>query len=318
MRPTQPFSRGIIMAITKSLAFFVLLALISTTVTNISSADESLQVTVSILPQRYFVKKIAKDLVKVSVIVQPGSNPATYEPKPSQMTALINSEIYFAIGVPFERVWLNRFASVNPKMQIIHTDDSIKKRKMIGKHHLEHEHQAIKPDVNDKGVSKKIVLDPHIWLSPPLVKQQAQTIADALIKVDPSRKRIYEENLWQFQHDLDELDSEIRGILHGKVNQTDFLVFHPSWGYFAEAYGLNQIPVEIEGKEPGATEMASLIKYAKASKINAIFVQPQFPLKNAVTIAREINAQVIIADPLSEDWMKNLREVAKKFAAALN
>ncbi len=318
MKYIQSFPKNIITGTTKCLLLLILATVINVTFTTVSNAKETLQVTVSILPQRYFVEKIAKDLVKVSVIVQPGSNPATYEPKPSQMTALTDSEIYFAIGVPFENAWLKKLSSINPKMLIIHTDASITKRKMIGIHHFNNEHKDTESAVGYNDSLKTAGLDPHIWLSPPLVKKQAQIIADTLIKTDPSRKEVYEQNLSQFQYDLDKLDSEIRAIFHGRVKRTDFLVFHPSWGYFAEAYGLKQIPVEIEGKEPGAKEMANLIKYAKKSGINAIFIQPQFPSKNAEVIAREINARVIIADPLSENWMKNLREIAKKFSSALN
>ncbi|MBN1276469.1 MAG: zinc ABC transporter substrate-binding protein [Deltaproteobacteria bacterium] len=298
----------------KYLSLSILFILIIASGAFTSRADEPVQVTVSILPQRYFVKKIGADFVRVSVIVQPGASPATYEPKPSQMRDIMNSKIYFAIGVPFEKTWLDKFASFNPEMLIIQTDSYIKKKNMPGGHHFGHEH----PGVDSDAVNPRIIPDPHIWLSPPLVKLQAETIADALIKSDPSRKSVYEKNLRYFHQELEDLDLEIRSILHQGIKRPEFLVFHPSWGYFADAYGLKQIPVEIEGKEPGAGQMADLIKYAKKIGTKAVFIQPQFPLRNAGTIAREINADLIIADPLSEDWMTNLREVAEKFAAALN
>jgi zinc transport system substrate-binding protein len=274
------------------LAVFLISAVLFSEAPVHSSSNDPLQVVVSILPQKYFVGRIAGEFAGISVMVPPGSNPATYEPKPSQMLALRNSKLYFAINVPFERAWLKKIAGVNPGLEIVHTDQLVKKGVMTS-------------------------LDPHIWLSPPLVKLQARVIADALIRADPAREEIYQRNLLIFNRELDQLDAEIRGIFAGSGQATEFLVFHPSWGYFAAAYGLTQIPVEIEGKEPSLTETVKLIKYARAKGIKIIFVQPQFATKSAEAIAREIGARVVIADPLSQDWANNLREVAAKFKAAL-
>jgi zinc transport system substrate-binding protein len=272
-----------------------------------SQANRPLQVVVSILPQEYFVERIAGNLAGVMVMVPPGSNPATYEPRPTQMRALRHSRIYFAIGVPFEKVWLKKIVGVNPSLEVVHTDQLVEKRRMVAHYH----------DGGKDRESNVAPLDPHIWLSPPLVKQQARVIANALMKADPAHERIYRENLSTFHKELDQLHRKIRGIFEGTGRATEFLVFHPSWGYFAQAYGLTQIPVEVEGKEPSLTEMVRLVKYAKAKGIKVIFVQPQFATKSAEVIAREIDATVVIADPLHKDWAKNLRGVASKFREAL-
>jgi zinc transport system substrate-binding protein len=302
--------------ITKHLALSVLFATWVGMIPGICLAIEPLQVTVSILPQKYLVEKLSGNLVKVSVMVQPGFNPATYEPRPSQMRALVHSKVYFAIGVPFERVWLRKITAVNPKIQVVHTDQSIKKLEMIAHHYKgdeDHKHNDV---VYHKASHKRGSLDPHIWLSPPLVKIQARVISEALMMIDPAHKEIYKNNLRKFEIKIGRLDAEIRRIFEDKGLAKEFLVFHPSWGYFAEAYGLHQIPVEIEGKEPSATEMVRLIRYAKEKSIKVIFVQPQFSTKTAETIAREIGAKIVIADPLHEDWMENLLEVAVKLKGA--
>jgi zinc transport system substrate-binding protein len=274
-------------------------------------------VTVSILPQKYFVEKIAGDAVTVSVMVAPGSNPAIYEPRPGQMNALAHSRIYFAIGVPFERVWLKKMAALNPKMQIVYTDGSIEKRAMAVHHHEEQENGQGKTIASHGHARHGQGLDPHIWLSPALVKTQARIIKDALVRIDPGHEKVYNKGFEAFEAELDQLDAEIREIFGHKGRGNEFLVFHPSWGYFAAAYGLKQVPIEIEGKEPSAAEMARLIQYARSKGIRVIFVQPQFSTKRAEAIAREIGARILIADPLHEHWMQNLREVARKFAAAL-
>ena len=94
------------------------------------------------------------------------------------------------------------------------------------------------------------------------------------------------------------------------------MVFHPSWGYFARQYGLEQVPIEIEGKAPKPAQLAELIGHAKEQNIQIIFVQPQFSRKSAEVVAREIGGKVVFADPLAEDWLQNLADVAEKFRQA--
>lgn len=283
----------------------------------VSSGREALQVSVSILPQKYFVERIAGEMARVSVMVPPGANPATYEPRPAQMRALVNSKIYFAIGVPFERVWLKKIIAVNPNMRVVYTDMTIRKREMVSQDQDGEKDPLRKRKPAGGGGLKGVAMDPHIWLSPPLVKKQARVITDALIGIDPSHKEVYEKNSEDFEAELDQLDAEIRGIFGDKTKGNEFLVFHPSWGYFADTYGLKQVPVEVEGKEPSASEMARLIRYCKDKGVRVILVQPQFSSRSARAIAGEIGAKVVFADPLHEDWMENLRSVAGEVKAAL-
>jgi zinc transport system substrate-binding protein len=279
--------------------------------------NEPLNIMVSIPPQKYFVKKIAHELANISVMVSPEFNPATYEPTPNQMKIAATAKIYFAIGVPFENVWLKKLASLNPKMQIVHTDEAVTKRQ-VRRWRLDRManlHET--PENNKKSFPKKGALDPHVWLSPPLVKSQVKIIADALIKIDPQNKKAYEINLDMFQSELDQLDLQLMEIFKKNYPRREILVLHPCWGYFADTYGLKQIAVENEGKEPGATRMAKLINHAKLQKIKYLFVQPQFSKKAAHIIAKEIGAQILIADPLKEAWAENLKNVAVEFSKAL-
>ncbi len=274
-------------------------------------AGNSLKVIVSILPQKYFVERIGGDRLDVSVMVHPGSNPATYEPKPRQMVNLTQSRIYFAIGVPFETVWLERFAHANPGMRIVATQAGIEKISMKTtrrQHGNEHHGSA----AADPGVR-----DPHIWLSPPLVMLQARNILDALLKADPTHRDTYEANYRVFIMELVDLDLKIMRLFADEGRDKRFMVYHPAWGYFAEAYGLVQIPVETEGKKPTPKELQRLIRDARQDGTKAIFVQPQFSTKNADTIARAIGGRVISADPLALDWGKNLFRVARQFKAVL-
>ncbi|MGD9290193.1 MAG: zinc ABC transporter substrate-binding protein [Desulfobacterales bacterium] len=296
--------------------------------TGISVAADKLPVFVSIVTQKYFVQQIGKDLVDAQVMVQPGASPATYEPKPQQMADISKTKIYFAIGVPFENAWLKKIAAANPDMRVVHTDDGIEKRAMAAHHHEEaaeehhedeHDHKKAEHHdeaTHDEGHHDHAGLDPHIWLSPPLVKIQAQTILAALQESDPDHRSVYEANFKAFAAQIDKLDADLKKTFAGKKG-LQFMVFHPAWGYFAHAYGLKQVPIEIEGKDPKPAQLKKLIQHARENDIKVVFVQPQFSTKSAELVAREIGGQVAFVDPLAEDWMANLRQVADKFQAAL-
>ncbi|MEE4239850.1 MAG: zinc ABC transporter substrate-binding protein [Desulfopila sp.] len=288
------------------------------------NAVEKPTVFVSILPQKYFVEQVARDIVNVEVMVQPGASPATYEPKASQMKKLAGSLAYYAIGVPFENAWLDKIASINPEMKVIHTDRGIAKLEMKEHRHEEkqhddhnHKHEEDHDAHLDKGTHHQHDgLDPHIWLAPSLVKQQADVIAETLIDFLPEHASLLEKNLKIFKKKIDDLDNELHLILKDMTGMK-FMVFHPSWGYFANEYGLEQVAIEIEGKDPKPAQLASLIKSAQDQDIHVIFVQPQFSQKSAQVIAREIKGEVITIDPLAEDWSTNMRVVAEKFKRAL-
>jgi zinc transport system substrate-binding protein len=275
-----------------------------------AQAGKKLAVFVSIPPQEYFLQQIGKQRVDVQVMVQPGANPATYEPKPRQMAALSTTHIYFAIGVPFEKTWLKKIVAANPDMRVVHTDHGIQKIPMAA-NHTESEQHREKDHQNRHGE-----LDPHIWLSPALVMAQAHTILNALIETDPDHKALYEANTKVFVSKVEDLDTDLKKNFAGKQG-LQFMVFHPSWGYFARNYGLRQVPVEIEGKDPKPAQLKALIERAKKKHINIIFAQPQFSSRSAELVAKEIGGQVIFADPLASDWEGNLREVAAKFETAL-
>ena len=265
-------------------------------------------VLVSIIPQKFFVKKIGADRVTVEAMVRPGANPATYEPKPSQMSALAGADIYFAIGVLFEKTWMPKIGAASPRMKIVHTQQGIEKIPMASflnpktpDHQKKHRHGT---------------LDPHIWLSPPLVKRQAINIYHALVEADPLHRDQYEVNYRRFVRELEDLDTHLR---HTFADQQglEFMVFHPSWGYFAQAYGLRQVPVEVEGKTPKPRQLKRLIEHARDRGIHLIFVQPQFSRKSADLIAQAVSARVVEADPLAEDWEQNLRRQAIAIKGAL-
>ena len=280
---------------------FIIIVLPFTASAHAAEANK-IRVFVSILPQAYFVERIGGDKVGVEVMVGPGQSPETYEPTSRQMALLTKSDVYFQIGMPFEKRLIEKLAGVMEKLNMVPCQKGVKHRFFNSTEaHAGHEETGA---------------DPHIWLDPMIVKVISGNICDELIRLDSAHKADYENNLRLFLNDLDSTNERISRLLapfQGRV----FYVFHPVMGYFADRYGLRQIAVEIEGKEPSAKQLADLIDKAKADGIKVIFVQPQFSTKSARTVASAIGGVVTQIDPLSRDYIMNLEEMAGKLAEGL-
>jgi zinc transport system substrate-binding protein len=237
-----------------------------------------------VLPQAFFVERVADDLVNVEVMIPPGANPVTYEPTMRQLTAITHATLYVKVGHPnfaFERAWLEKFLADSPGVQVVDAS---------------------------AGVERKAG-DPHVWVSPACARIMVKNIAAALIERLPAHQAMLEANRDQLLAEIDAVDAELRTLLQGQTGRK-FLVFHPAWGYFAEEYGLEQIAIEQGAKEPDARALAALITQAKAEGIQVIFVQPQFDRRSAELIAQEIGGTVAVIDPLARDWLQNMRQVA--------
>jgi zinc transport system substrate-binding protein len=236
---------------------------------------DKVPIFVSIVPQKYFVEKIGGDLVDVSVMVEPGASPHDYEPKPQQMAALAKAKIYYAVGIEFESAWLEKLLGVNREVLIVHTDRGIEKIPFKPSHPPEPEEKDGPERAEDKyrkasqghgGKRPHVhgIKDPHIWTSPATVMVQARHILTGLLVSDPGHRSTYEANYKEFIMELVDLDADLRGVFSNKGERIEFMVFHPAWGYFADAYGLEQVPVEIEGKDPKPAELQHLIHHAKS------------------------------------------------------
>jgi len=254
---------------------------------------------VSILPQQTFVKTIGGDKVNVSLMINPGNSPHTYEPKPSQMRDISQADIYFFIGIEFEESWLPKFANQNKKMKLANIGKGINKIKMKGEHrHGDHVH-------------KDGSHDPHIWTTPQNAKIIGKNILKYLVRIDKKNKKYYENNYNTFVKSLDDLDIQIKNILKDTPKNTKFMVFHPSWGYFARQYNLTQVAIEVEGKEPKPKDVVKLIEAAKKQNIKAILTAPEFSDKVARQIANALHIKVVNISPLDPQWSKNLIYLAK-------
>ena len=246
---------------------------------------------VTIPPQAEFVKKVGGERVQVTVMVPPGYNPHTYEPKPSQLKEVEKAEIYFALGsgIDFEVAWLSKLQEINRKMLVVNCSEGVQ---MIDR-------------------------DPHIWLSPRNVEIMVGHVYEGLVQVDPANEKYYRENLEAYLQELGVLNREIEALFSNVTNRI-FIAYHPSWGYFARDYNLTQIPIEKEGKEPTAASIAALIEQAKRLNVKVVVVSPQFNVKSAEVVAEEIGGKIVLADPLAEDYVNNLRSVALRLSEAMS
>ncbi len=262
-------------------------------------------VSVSIPPQAFFVEQIAGDLLEIQVLIPPNTDEHNFELKPQTMQALEKSAIYFTIGLELESILLQKLQQYK-NIRIVPTNKGLASLpNMHGAHEHAHDHD------HEHGEN-----DPHIWLDPILVQEQAKIIADLLSKLYPKNAAIFQKNLADFVRKLAQLDIQIREQFKDKT-QKRFVVYHPSWGYFAKRYGLEQIPIEIEGKEPKPRDLQALMTLINKEHISALFVQLGFPDSLAKTIAQSCNIEILTLNHLARDWETELRESARKIAQSL-
>ena len=284
-------------------------------------------ITVSIRPHAWLVREIGGPHVDVQTLVSPGDSPHSYQPSDAQISRLMASRAFFRCGVPFERgPWFEALQSAG-SVRIVDLREGIELREMEssvphGQTHAEQDHSepgdrhaagSAAHDHNHDHGHLHAGLDPHIWLSPRLLKHQAQTVASVLQGLDPENAEPYRRNLDALVAELNRADARIRELL-GAYQGRSFLVFHPAWGYFADEYGLRQVAIEIQGKEPSDREMTELQQFARDEQIRVVFVQPQIEGASARAVAEAIGGRVEVLDPLAEDVSAELVRAAEAIA----
>lgn len=265
-------------------------------------SDAQVSAIVTILPQQQIVERIGEDRVSVTTLIPPNANHESYEPTVAEMQTVAKADVWFQIGtLPIDTNQRDNIHSVNPTMKIVNTSVNNTLR------HLEahsHEDEAEEEHEDEEGV------DPHVWLSPKMVKEQATVIAETLKELDPPYADVYQQNLESLHDELDQLDADMRQTLEPLRGKT-VLVYHPTFGYLADEYGFTQAYIEVEGKEPTLQQMNELLSLAKEKEIATIFIEPQFSKNSAQTIAQQIGARVITIDPMAEDYFTSMRGLAQ-------
>lgn len=255
-------------------------------------------VSVSILPQKYLVEKIAGDYLQVNVMIPPGMSPETCDLSTEQLKKLYDSDICFTIGhLPFELTHLAPVVKQRKDIRIINHSEGIKllSGSCGHQHHNGHEHSGV---------------DPHIWSSPRYVAQMAQQIFKVLSEQYPTQKEKFEEGYKTLAKEIETVKEKADSALNEKRGSM-FLIYHPALTYLADDYGLQQVAIENEGKEPNPAHLKHIIDLAKEKNIRIIFIQSQFDKNNALSVAKEIGGEVIPIDPLAENWTEEINKLIK-------
>lgn len=246
---------------------------------------------VSILPQKAFVEAVCGDLAEVIVTVPPGFSPEVYEPTPREMATLSEADIYFAIGVPVEETGM--LEALSAKTVLVPLDEACRGR-----------YDDLQID-NGR--------DPHIWLSMKRAVVMVEAIAEEMAKLDPDNAQVYAGNAASYISELEAASLEISDILKD-IPQRKFIVFHPAFGYFADEYGLTMLALEEHGKEATAATLMEMTELAKAESIRVIFYQAEIDSSQSAAFAEEIGGRAFMLDPLSGDYINNLKSMARAIA----
>lgn len=265
-------------------------------------------VVVSILPQAYFVERIAGGRARAVVLVGPGQSPHAYEPTPRQMAELSSASMWLTIGSEFETALKPKVAALYPKLAIVDTTAGVQFRN-LDSHAHEGEGEAAGAEV-ESGI------DPHVWLGKQAVRKMIAAIRNELSARDPGGAALYAANHDAFARDIEAVFMTLSRDLSPLRGKPVF-VYHPSFGYFLDEFGIVQEAVETGGKEPTQKALATLIQEAKADGAKVIFVQPQFPASAARTVAAAIGGVVVEIDALAPDWLANIARIGAALRRAI-
>ena len=267
-----------------------------------NAGEERPVLALSILPQTWFAQRLAGDKVRIVVLVGPGQNPHNYELTPAQMKDLAQAGVWVLSGAEFEISLEPKIRGVFPGLAIIDGTQGVVFRMLeSGEDHYDEDYYDDHEDEHDgQGI------DRHTWLGCEPAKILSAHIREALVMIDPAREDLYTRNYYTLISDIDNEFDSLRVEL-APLDGSRVYVYHPGFGYFLDEFGIYQEAVETGGKEPGPRELARIISEMKQERIPAIFVQAQFPVNAARTIAQATGAELISLDPLSADWLANIR-----------
>jgi len=254
-------------------------------------------ITVTIEPQRYFAEQLADSLFRIECVVPAGTSPETYDPTPVQMAKLARSKAYFCIGhIGFEEAWIDKFKQNYPQIPFFDNSEGIS---LITS---EHSHSD--------GHSREGGIDPHTWCSPKAVRLIVKNMYKSLTEIDPANKNRYADNLQRLLEQVDSVDEKVTQLLNNS-SQKAFIIYHPALTYFARDYGLTQYSIEADGKEPSPEQLKTLMEIVKEKGVKTVFVQQEFDRKNAESLAKATGCRIIVINPLSYDWGKEMLHIAQ-------
>ncbi|MBQ8673927.1 MAG: zinc ABC transporter substrate-binding protein [Bacteroides sp.] len=268
--------------------------------------------TVTIEPLRSLTEAIAADRFRVVSMVPRGSSPETYDPTPGQLVDLSRSRAYLRIGyIGFEQTWMERLEENAPHMRVFDTSEGIDLIHDSGHHH----HATAEADHHHHHAHG---VEPHVWNSAANARIIAGNILKALCTLDTLHRAEYVQRHDSLLRRIDRVDSLCRARLSASGTQRTFLIYHPALSYFARDYGLQQVAIETDGKEPSAATLKELVGFCRQNSVHTVFVQPEFDRRSAEAIARQTGSRVVDINPLNPDWEAEMLHIAETLASKDN
>lgn len=273
-------------------------------------------ISVTIEPQRYFAERIAGEHFAIHCVVPAGQSPETYDPTPQQMVQIGQSEAYLRIGsIGFELAWMKAISENNPNLQIFDLSQGMPllqgEEEAEEEHEHDHAHEAAAEAEHHHHHHGGV--DPHIWSSIQGARIVAQNTLTALQTLDPTNAETYNANYQQVVALIDSMEAIINTLLKPLAHRS-FIIYHPALTYLAAEYELEQLCIEMEGKEPSPAQLKTLVETAQAHHTKVVFVQQEFDQKNAELIAKETGCQLTPINPLAYDWSREMIRIAKALA----
>ncbi|NDD58920.1 MAG: hypothetical protein EBZ47_06700 [Chlamydiae bacterium] len=269
-----------------------------------SQSKDSLKpkVLVSIPPYIYFVEKIAGDFVSVSSLAPEGSNPHLFEPNPRQIQDVYDSKVWIRLGESFEKKIASTLSYHHKNLIVVNLSETVPLLRQEAEHKCKcHHHEE--------------AMDLHIWMSPSLAKLQAAAIKDALLQAFPDQEENFLKNFAILVDELDQLHIAISKKLAPFKNQS-LIVSHPAFGYFCEEFGLKQISIEVEGKDPRPKDIEKVVETSTHSCARLVLIQEQYNNKGALAIAEKLQLPWYSVDPYSKDYPKTLNDITYQLSLA--
>jgi zinc transport system substrate-binding protein len=250
-------------------------------------------ISVSIQPIGYFVDRLTVNTLEVNVMVPSGASHGSYSPSPRQFRKLSDSDLYLRIGfLGYEQAWIGKLQEMNPNMKVVNLSDYVNLIRGMEIDHGNHKHEG--------------GIDPHIWMSPLIMKELLPLIKTSLIDVYPDLKEVIENNYPKVQFEVEALHDEYAALSKTLSNKT-FMIYHPALTYLARDYGFTQVSIEHEGKEPSPAMMGRIIRDAREHSVSVIFIQEEYDMRSAELISKETGAKLLQINPLSYDWMESMK-----------
>lgn len=290
----------------------VLLALTGCSDGELADDDGKITVAAGVPPIKGFIDAITQGDMEVVTMIPPGNSPTNYQPSPKELQKFSDAKVYFAMGVPAENSnIIPKAKDLNENIEIVNLAKGVSEVYPMRNFSEDEDHSHEEDEDHDHEGE-----DPHIWLSPKRVIEMIDIIRDKLIEISPENEETYKENAENYKDELSTIDDSIKETLKGVKNQS-FIIYHPSFGYFADDYGLNMIAIEESGKEASAKRITEVIDFAKDNDIKFVFYQGEFSSTQAETIAKEIDGEAIKVNPLSEEYIENMKNISEKFKEVL-